>query len=47
MQTALDLAGTSNEKKIARDLLAAEEHREPRRAWRPDFASLLHRSRKK
>ena len=28
LQTALDLAGTSAEKKIARDLLAAEEHRD-------------------
>ncbi len=46
LQTALDFAGTSAEKKIARDLLAAEEHREPRRAWRPDF-SLLRRLRQK
>ena len=45
LQTALDFAGTSAEKKIARDLLAAEEHREPRRAWRPDFSGLLLRKR--
>ncbi len=45
LQTALDFAGTSAEKKIARDLLAAEEHREPRRAWRPDFSGLLRRKR--
>ena len=46
LQTALDLAGTSAEKKIARDLLAAEEHRAPRLAWRPDFAGLLRRKRR-
>src|SRR5713101_5589172 len=45
LQTALDFAGTSAEKKIARDLLAAEEHREPRRAWRPDFSGLLRKKR--
>jgi Tfp pilus assembly protein PilF len=45
LQTALDLAATSAEKKIARDLIAAEEHREPRRAWRPDFSGLLRRKR--
>ena len=47
LQTALDFADTSAEKKIARDLLAAEEHRAPHRAWRPDFSSLLRRSRQK
>ena len=46
LQTALDFAGTSAEKKIARDLLAAEEHREPRRAWRPDFSGVLRRKRR-
>jgi len=41
LQTALDLAVSTDEKKIARDLLAAEERRAPKRAWRPDFTGLL------
>ena len=45
LQIALDFAETSGEKKIARDLLAAEEHREPRRVWRPDFSGLLRRKK--
>jgi Tfp pilus assembly protein PilF len=45
LQTALDFAVTTGEKKIARDLLAAEEHRAAHRAWRPDFAGLLRRKR--
>ena len=45
LQIALDFAETSAEKKIAREILAAEEHREPRRAWRPDFSGLLRRKR--
>lgn len=45
LQTALDLAQTTEQKKIARDLLAAEQRRDPRRAWRPDFSKLLGRSR--
>jgi tetratricopeptide (TPR) repeat protein len=36
-QIALDFATTAEEKKIARDMITAEERREPRRAWRPDF----------
>jgi tetratricopeptide (TPR) repeat protein len=47
LQVALDLARTTEEKKIARDLLAAEERRAPRRAWRPDFSKLLSKSRPK
>src|SRR5712692_8757717 len=35
LQVALDLAQTTEEKKTARSLLAAEERRAPRRAWRP------------
>src|SRR5260370_24986579 len=46
LQTALDFAVTSADKKIARDLLAAEEHREAHRAWRPDFTALLPKSRR-
>jgi Tfp pilus assembly protein PilF len=41
LQIALDLAETAEQKKIARDLLASEERRNPRRAWRPDFSKLL------
>jgi Tfp pilus assembly protein PilF len=37
-QVALDLAQTSEEKKIARDRLEVEQKRDPLRAWRPDFA---------
>ncbi|HJZ98633.1 MAG TPA: hypothetical protein VKE70_19115 [Candidatus Solibacter sp.] len=48
LQIALDLATTSEEKKIARERLEAEERRAPRRAWRPDFTGLLRgRGRKK
>ena len=41
LRAALDFARTTEEKKIARDLLGAERSREPRRAWRPDFSRLL------
>jgi tetratricopeptide (TPR) repeat protein len=44
LRIALDFAQTTEEKKIARDLLAAEGRRDPRRAWRPDFAGLLRRT---
>ena len=47
LEIALDLAQTSEEKKIARDLLAAERRREPGRAWRPDFVGLLSKRRRK
>jgi Tfp pilus assembly protein PilF len=47
LRIALDLAHGAEEKKIARDLLTAEERRDPRRAWRPDFAKLLGRTRPK
>jgi hypothetical protein len=47
LQVALDFAQTAEEKKIARDLLTNEEHRDSRRAWRPDFSKLLKRSRPK
>ncbi|MGA7869768.1 MAG: hypothetical protein WCA22_02615 [Candidatus Binatus sp.] len=46
-QTALDLAQTSEEKKIARDRLESEQKRDPVRAWRPDFAGLLRRKKRK
>jgi len=45
LRAALNFARTAEEKKIARDLLAAEKRREPRRAWRPDFSSLLRRGK--
>jgi Tfp pilus assembly protein PilF len=45
MQAALGFARTPEERKIARDLLAAEKRREPRRVWRPDFTSLLRRGK--
>ncbi len=47
LQVALDLTQTAEEKKIARDLLASEEQRNPRRAWRPDFSQLLRRPKRK
>jgi Tfp pilus assembly protein PilF len=40
-QAALNLARTSEEKKFARDLLESERRRDARRAWRPDFSSLI------
>jgi len=40
LRVALDLARTTAEKKMARDLLALDKLREPRRAWRPDFVKL-------
>jgi Tfp pilus assembly protein PilF len=43
---ALDLAHGPDEKKIARDLLAADKRRDSRRAWRPDFSKLLSRTRR-
>jgi Tfp pilus assembly protein PilF len=43
LRIALDLAETTEQKKIARDLLTSEERRDPRRAWRPDFSKLLRR----
>jgi tetratricopeptide (TPR) repeat protein len=47
LQLALNLAQTTEEKKIARDLLAAEERRDAKRAWRPDFTKLLKWRKKK
>jgi Tfp pilus assembly protein PilF len=41
LQLALDLAPTSAERKIARDLLEAEQRRNVGRAWRPDFLGLF------
>ncbi len=46
LRIALDLAQTAEEKKIARDLLAMEERRDARRAWRPDFSKVLRRPRR-
>jgi tetratricopeptide (TPR) repeat protein len=40
-QAALDLAETAEQRKAARDRIEAEQRREPRRAWRPDFAGLF------
>jgi Tfp pilus assembly protein PilF len=40
-RAALDLAHSSEEKKTARDMLEAEQRRDPHRAFRPDFASLI------
>lgn len=40
LQIALDVAESSEERKIARDLLDAERRRDARRVWRPDFARL-------
>lgn len=47
LRIALDSADTTEQKKIARDLLASEQRRDVRRAWRPDFSKLLHRPRRK
>jgi tetratricopeptide (TPR) repeat protein len=47
LRIALDLAESAEEKKIARDLLTKEENEDAHRAWRPDFARLLRKSRKK
>jgi Tfp pilus assembly protein PilF len=47
LQMALDLAETTEQKKIARDLLNAEERRNVHRAWRPDFSRILSRKRPK
>jgi tetratricopeptide (TPR) repeat protein len=47
LRIALDLAETTEQKKIARDLLSNEERRDPRRAWRPDFSKLFRRQRTK
>jgi Tfp pilus assembly protein PilF len=41
LQLALDLAPTSAERKIARDLLEGEQRRNVGRAWRPDFLRLF------
>jgi tetratricopeptide (TPR) repeat protein len=47
-QAALDLAETAEQRKAARDRIEAEQRREPRRAWRPDFSGLFTgKSRKK
>jgi tetratricopeptide (TPR) repeat protein len=40
LRIALDLAQSSEEKKIARDLLSGDERRDVHRAWRPDFSKL-------
>jgi Tfp pilus assembly protein PilF len=45
LRLALDLAHGAEQKKIARDLLRAEERRDPRRAWRPDFSKLMSKVR--
>jgi len=45
LRIALDVAETAEQKKTARDLLAAEERRDVRRAWRPDFSKLLSKVR--
>ena len=47
LRAALDFARTPEERKMARDLLNAEKLREPRRAWRPDFARLLRKDKAK
>jgi tetratricopeptide (TPR) repeat protein len=47
LRIALDLAQTPEQKKMARDLITAEERRDLRRAWRPDFSKLLRRPRPK
>lgn len=47
LRIALDLAETTEQKKIARELLTREERRDSRRAWRPDFSKLLRRPRNK
>ena len=47
LRLALDFAEGAGQKKIARDLLTAEERRDPRRAWRPDFSKFLSRNRNK
>lgn len=47
LRLALDLAATSEQKKIARELLASEQRRDSRRAWRPDFSKLLSRRGRK
>jgi predicted Zn-dependent protease len=41
LQLALDLAPTSAERKIVRDLLEVEQRRNVGRAWRPDFLRLI------
>ncbi len=46
LRTALDLAQTAEQKKMARDMLAAAAKLDARRAWRPDFTKLLGRPRK-
>jgi tetratricopeptide (TPR) repeat protein len=46
LRIALDLAEGADQKKIARDLLTAEERRDPRRAWRPDFSRFIRKKRK-
>jgi tetratricopeptide (TPR) repeat protein len=46
-RVALDLAHTAEEKKIARDMLEAGERRDAHRAWRPDFAGLIGKGRRK
>jgi cytochrome c-type biogenesis protein CcmH/NrfG len=47
LQIALDLAESAEQKKIARDLLSSEQQRNPRRAWRPDFSTVLRRPGRK
>jgi len=37
LQIALDVADTSQQRKTARELLEADQRRNPKRAWRPDF----------
>jgi tetratricopeptide (TPR) repeat protein len=47
LRIALDFAETSEERKIARDLLEADQRHNPKRAWRPDFTRLLSGRRKR
>jgi Tfp pilus assembly protein PilF len=46
LQIALDVAETSEERKIAREMLDADQRSNPRRAWRPDFIGLLSKRKK-
>jgi len=47
LRIALDLAETTEQKKIARICSRARSDANPRRAWRPDFSKLLRRPRPK
>lgn len=45
LQRAMDLSQTAEQRKIVRDLMAAETRREARRAYRPDFHRLSRRGK--